>query len=240
MYNNSLTPLILYQDDDIIVLNKPAGMLSLDDDSGRTSLYAMVKDYLRGDAAVDEYVYCAAMHRIDRPVSGVMLFAKNPAAARPLSIDMKQRKIRKFYCALVNPAPGTACPDEWSLLRQYIVRRRARAYMAAGDEPRAKAVALRYRVMVSDGECGLVLVELITGKRHQIRFQLSSIGMPITGDRFYGSGETLQDGIICLHAHYLMFTHPVTGKPMTVTAPLPPHIAGVTGTPPGISDYLGY
>ncbi|NLV69030.1 MAG: RluA family pseudouridine synthase [Spirochaetes bacterium] len=234
----ALAPLILFEDDDIIVLNKPAGMLSLDDDSGRTSLYAMVKDYLRGDAASDEPVYCAAMHRIDRPVSGVMLFAKNPAAARILSSDMKQRRIRKFYCALTNPAPGTQCNEEWRELRQHIVHRRARTCMAEASDPGALAVAIRYRVMVCDGEYGLVLVELLTGKRHQIRFQLSSIGMPITGDRFYGSKRLLDDGIICLHAHYLMFTHPVTGSPMIITAPLPPHIEAVTGTAPGIGEYL--
>lgn len=234
----ALAPLILFEDDDIIVLNKPAGMLSLDDDSGRTSLYAMVKDYLRGDAASDEPVYCAAMHRIDRPVSGVMLFAKNPAAARILSVDMKQRRIRKFYCALTNPAPGTQCNEEWRELRQHIVHRRARTCMAEASDPGALAVAIRYRVMVCDGEYGLVLVELLTGKRHQIRFQLSSIGMPITGDRFYGSKRLLDDGIICLHAHYLMFTHPVTGSPMIITAPLPPHIEAVTGTAPGIGEYL--
>lgn len=238
MYNNSLTPLILFEDDDIIVMNKPAGMLSVDDDSGRASLCGAVKQYIHGDSSESGDVYCAAMHRIDRPVSGVMLFAKNPAAAGILSSDMKQRRIRKFYCALTNPAPGAQCNEEWSELRQHIVRRRARTCMADAGDPGAVAVAIRYRVMVSDGEYSLVLVELLTGKRHQIRFQLSSIGMPITGDRFYGSKRLLDDGIICLHAHYLMFTHPVTGRSMIVTAPLPPHMAAVTGTAPDIGDYM--
>lgn len=230
--------LILYDDDDIIVLNKPAGMLSVDDDSGRASLYGIVKGYLHGDAAGNDDVYCAAMHRIDRPVSGVMLFAKNPAAARTLSADMKQRRIRKFYCALTNPAPGTQCDDAWRELRQHIVHRRARTCIAGAGDPGALAVAIRYSVMVCDGEFGLVLVELLTGKRHQIRFQLSSIGMPITGDKFYGSKRLLDDGIICLHAHYLMFTHPVTGMQMTVSAPLPPHMVIITGSEPGLVDYI--
>lgn len=233
-----VTPLILYEDDDIIVMNKPSGMLSVDDDSGRTSLYGIVKNYLHGDTAVGNDTYCAAMHRIDRPVSGVMLFAKNSSAARTLSADMKQRRIRKFYCALVNPAPGARCDDEWKELRQHIVHRRARTCIADACDTGALAVAIRYSVMVCDGEYGLALVELLTGKRHQIRAQLSSIGMPITGDRFYGSKKLLPDGIICLHAHYLMFTHPVTGIQMTVSAPPPPHMGIIIGTEPGLVDYL--
>jgi 23S rRNA-/tRNA-specific pseudouridylate synthase len=235
---HQVLPLILFEDDDIILMNKPAGMLSVDDDSGRPSLYGVVKNYLHGDAAYSGDACCAAMHRIDRPVSGVMLFAKRPDAARILSADMKKKRIRKFYCALTNPAPGAVCNEEWSELRQHIVYRRARTCMAEASDPGALAVAIRYRVMVCDGEYGLVLVELLTGKRHQIRFQLSSIGMPITGDSFYGSNMEFDDRIICLHAHCLMFTHPVTGTPMTVWAPLPPHIEAVTGTPPGIGDYL--
>lgn len=229
-------PEILFEDEYIIAVNKPAGMLAQDDSTGRPSLSGAVKDHL--EESTDGDPYCAALHRLDRPVSGVMLFAKTTIAAGRLSDDIRYRKIKKFYCAMVSPAPETAPAGEWRELNQYMVRRRDRGYIAGENDPGADAVSLRYRVMESSGSCGLVLLELITGKRHQIRVQLSSIGSPIIGDSFYGSKEKLEDGIIALHAHYLCFSHPMTGEPMTVCALLPPHMGGRSAVTPGITDYL--
>ena len=233
----SIVPL-LYEDDHLIAVNKPAGILAQDDSTGRRSLAGMVREYLPARAHDGEEVFCAALHRLDRPVSGVMLFAKTGQAASVLSADIRQRRVQKFYCALVNPAPDAKCTDVWMELRQHYVRRRDRAYIVGGDTPGAAEVALKYRVAQTDGMAALLLLELVTGKRHQIRVQLSSIGMPINGDRFYGSKELPDDGIICLHAHYLMFTHPVTGMPMIVSAPLPQYMTAVTGTSPDTGDYM--
>ncbi len=236
-YKHPLIPLILFEDDDILVLNKPGGMLALDDDTGRPSLIGLAKSYLKEQSSCDGIPYCAAMHRIDRPVSGVMLFAKNRAAASMLSAEMKGRRIRKFYCAVVNTPAGTMREGEWDLLRQFYVIRRGRAHIVDENEPAAVPVAIRYRLMRADGSCGLVLVELVTGKRHQIRVQLSSMGMPISGDKTYGDRTASGYEIISLHAHFLSFTHPVTGSGMTVSAPLPHYMAEAAGCVPGIEDY---
>jgi len=232
-----LIPLILYEDDHLIAVNKPSGMLAQDDSTGRASLAGLVTSYLEKGSSGGP-LFCAALHRLDRPVSGVMLFAKTGQAASVLSSDIRQRRVQKFYCALVNPAPDAKCTDVWMELRQHYVRRRDRAYIVGGDTPGAAEVALKYRVAQTDGMAALLLLELITGRRHQIRVQLSSIGMPINGDRFYGSKEFTDDGIICLHAHHLCFNHPVTGGRMTVSAPLPPHMNGIAVTSQEIGDYL--
>lgn len=239
VHKHPVTPDILHEDDDIIVVNKPAGMLAQDDSTGRISLSGIVAGYLKGKVSADDPVYCAAMHRLDRPVSGVMLFAKNAPAAGRLSGDIKDRKTGKFYCAIVSPAPGVLPPEQWIELHQFYIRRRDRAYIADENDAGAVPVSLRYRFMCTAYNSGLVLVELITGRRHQIRVQLSSIGLPVAGDRFYGSGETVADGIISLHAHYLCFTHPVTRCPMIVSAPLPRHMTDRIGIYPDIKDYFG-
>jgi len=232
------TPRILHEDDDIIVVNKPAGMLAQDDSTGRISLLGIVTDYLTGGMHENKPVFCAALHRLDRPVSGIMLFAKNTPAAGKLSSDIKNRKIRKFYCAVADPLSGVLLPDRWTEISQYYIRRRDRAYIVNENDPGSVPVSLKYRYMRTESNSVLLLVELITGKRHQIRVQLSSMGMPVAGDWFYGSKETVADGIISLHAHYLCFIHPVTHCSMIISAPLPQHITGRISINPDIKDYL--
>jgi len=232
-------PEILYEDEYIIAVNKPAGMLAQRDSTGRVSLQEAVTDYLKEKCGEDGDVYCVALNRLDRPVSGIMLFAKTPVAAGRLSEDIKERRIRKFYCALVSPPPGKTADNQWINLNQYIVRKRDRGYIAYENAPGAEAVSLRYRIMDTSGFSALILVELITGKRHQIRVQLSSLGTPIIGDKFYGSKEIFEDGNISLHAHYLSFRHPMTHQQITVTAPLPLHMKEKVLVSPEFTDYTG-
>lgn len=225
---------ILYEDDDILVVNKPAGMIAQDDSTGRTSLNALVKQHVEDKSPVSGLLFCAAIHRLDRPVSGVMLFAKTRIAAGRLSDDIRYGRMRKFYCALVNVPPGADVKSGWTDLNQHYVRRRDRAYIVDANVPGAVQVSLRYRFM---GRAVTVLVELVTGKRHQIRVQLSSMGMPITGDRFYGSQESAGEGIIALHAHCLCFNHPATGRPMVIAAPIPQHMGSIMKVFPVPDDY---
>lgn len=235
---NSIIPFILHEDDDIILVNKPAGIISQDDSTVRPSLSGLVAAYIRERVIPADSIYCAALHRLDMPVSGVMLFARNPVAAGRLSDDIRGRMVRKFYCAIVGPAPVQAQGVKWTELDQYYIRRRDRAYIVDESTPRASAVSLRYRVLHKAGLHCPVLVELVTGKRHQIRVQLSSIGSPVTGDRFYGSVESTGENIIALHAHHLCFTHPVSRAPVTVSAPLPSYMTELIGAPPDLADYL--
>ncbi len=236
--DHTVVPLILYEDDSIIVINKPAGMLAQDDSTGRLSLSRIVLNYLEEKSPTRDSIYLSALHRLDRPVSGAMLFAKSLTAARILSDDIRDRKIQKFYCAIVIPAPETTSSEDWNELNQYLLGRRDRAYIVGKNDQGAVSVSLRYRVMQSTVACGLILIELITGKRHQIRVQLASLGSPIAGDRFYGSGEITDGGIISLHAHYLCFTHPMTHNSMVISAPLPLHMTGRIETSPNLIDYL--
>lgn len=232
-----MNPLILFEDDDIIVANKPAGMLSQVDSTGRESLSGLIKEYIKGKIPGNEEPYAPALHRLDRPVSGVMLFAKNPVAAGRLSDDIRYKRVKKFYCAVVSPASGYNADREWIELKQFIVRRRDRGSIAAENDPGAEPVSLKYRIFNKSGNSALMLVELITGKRHQIRVQLSSIGSPIIGDRFYGSQEVLPAEIIALHAHYLCLTHPMSGDEMIFSAPLPGYMMERIYCTPQLEDY---
>ena len=231
-------PDILFEDDYIIAANKPAGLLAQRDSTGRESLQGYVTDYLKEHNKGSNEPYCVALHRLDRPVSGIMLFAKSSVAAGRLSDDIKHRNIRKFYCALVSPVPEKNSDHRWIELQQFMVRRRDRGYIVSKDEPGAISVSLRYRIFETYGTSSLVLVELISGKRHQIRAQLSSLGRPVIGDKFYGSREKLHEEIITLHAHYLCFKHPITQNQITLCAPPPLYMSERIKTSPDIIDYL--
>ncbi|HOP64833.1 MAG TPA: RluA family pseudouridine synthase [Spirochaetota bacterium] len=228
---------ILYEDSDIIAVNKPAGMLAQKDSTGRQSLISIVSDYLKGEEHDSVPPYCAALHRLDRPVSGIMLFAKTPMAAGRLSDDIRYRKIKKFYCAITDSVPETGSADHWTELRQYMVRRRDRGYIVSAEEPGASEVSLNYRLFPQETGSPLLLVELITGKRHQIRVQLSSLCSPVYGDRFYGSSIKNDDAIF-LHAHCLSFTHPSTGLQVNISAPLPFYMEERLSSIPVPDDYL--
>ncbi len=233
-----MNPLILFEDDDIVVVNKPAGMLAQADSTGRESLSGIIKEYLKGKIPGNGDPYAPALHRLDRPVSGVMLFAKTTVAAGRLSDDIRYKKIRKFYCAVVSPAPEIKADNEWTTLNQFMVRKRDRGYIATENDQGAESVSLKYRVFSLLEDNALMLVELITGKRHQIRVQLSSIGSPIIGDRFYGSRFSLPDEVIALHAHYICFRHPMSGEDMSISAPLPAHMQERNNCTPQLENYM--
>ncbi len=219
---------LLYEDDVILIADKPAGLLTQEDSTGRPSLYGLVREYLAKGQGGD--VYLAAVHRIDLPVSGMVLFAKTAMAAGRLSEELKLQRIRRFYGALVSPPPGEERrSSEWRELRQLLLRRRDRAHIVNEPGPRTREVSLKYLILAGRKDCALLLMELLTGRRHQIRVQLSSLGTPIVGDAFYGSKEAPKEGGIGLHAACLSFLHPMTRTPLTVISPLPPHFPGRLG-----------
>ena len=210
---------ILYEDNHLMVVNKHCGDLVQPDrdtdDALETEIKAMIKvrDHKPGE------VFLGVVHRIDRPVSGAVLFAKTSKALARLNEMIRDGAIRKTYWARTEAAPD---PAE-GRLTHYIVRdgrtNRSRAFDA--PKPDGKRAELDYRIAGSGTRYTLVEVELLTGRHHQIRAQLSKIGCPIKGDLKYGARRSNPDGGISLHSRRVEFVHPVRKEPVSVTAPVP-------------------
>lgn len=210
---------ILYEDNHLMVVNKHCGDLVQPDrdtdDALETEIKAMIKvrDHKPGE------VFLGVVHRIDRPVSGAVLFAKTSKALARLNEMIRDGAIRKTYWALTEAVPD---PAE-GRLTHYIVRdgrtNRSRAFDS--PKPDGKRAVLDYRIAGSGTRYTLVEVELLTGRHHQIRAQLSKIGCPIKGDLKYGARRSNPDGGISLHSRRVEFVHPVRKEPVSVTAPVP-------------------
>jgi 23S rRNA pseudouridine1911/1915/1917 synthase len=216
---------ILLEDNHCLAVAKPAGLLT-QGPPGVPSLEAMVKAYIREKYHKPGNVYLGVPHRLDRPVSGVMLFARNSKAAGRLAEQFEKRQVEKTYWALVQsivePPEGTW--QDW--LRK--VPEEARAEIAPEGTPEARPARLHYRRLQTGADWSLLEIELETGRMHQIRVQAASRGHPVLGDALYGSTrpfgpptELSRDRLIALHARSLTFLHPLRYEPITLTAPLP-------------------
>lgn len=210
---------ILYEDNHLLIVDKHGGDLVQPDPSGESALEDQIKAFIKARDAKPGEVFLGVVHRIDRPVSGAVLFAKTSKALVRLNEMIREGRIRKTYWALTERTPD---PEE-SELTHYIVRdgrtNRSRAYDA--PKPEAKQARLRYRTLGVSTHYTLVEVELLTGRHHQIRAQLSKIGCPIRGDLKYGAKRSLPNGGIALHSRSIAFEHPVRHEPVAVTAPVP-------------------
>ena len=210
---------ILYEDNHLLVVNKRCGDLVQPDPSGESALEDQIKAFLRVRDAKPGEVFLGVVHRIDRPVSGAVLFAKTSKALVRLNEMIRAGRIRKIYWALTEQTPD---PEEGRLVH-YLVRdgrtNRSRVYDA--PRPEAKRSELCYRTVGASARYTLVEVELLTGRHHQIRAQLAKIGCPIRGDLKYGAKRSLPDGGISLHSRTVAFEHPVRREPLEVTAPVP-------------------
>ncbi len=225
---------ILFEDNHCIALAKPAGLLT-QGPANLPSMESLVKQYIKHKYAKPGNVYLGVPHRLDRPVSGIVLFARNSKSAARLAEQFRERQVTKQYWAAVE---GTleAAEGKWTdWLRK--IQDQAHAVRAEADEAGAKLAELEWRVVQSIRGGTLVEFKLITGRMHQIRLQASLHGHPVFGDADYGSttsfgpGAALQrDRIIALHARSLTFLHPLSYEPMTLTAPLPPTWDLVMGT----------
>ncbi|MFI3320083.1 MAG: RNA pseudouridine synthase [Rikenellaceae bacterium] len=211
---------IIYEDNHLIVVNKRCGDLVQPDPSGESALEDQVKEFIRQRDAKPGAVFLGVVHRIDRPVSGVVLFAKTSKALARMNEKIRGGEITKRYWAIVE-----SCPDiERAELKHYILRdpkqNRSRAY----DLPKgrdSKEARLRYEVRGASKNYSLLEVELLTGRHHQIRAQLSKIGSPIKGDLKYGAKRSNPDGGISLHSRSMSFEHPTSKERVTITAPTP-------------------
>ena len=210
---------ILYEDNHLLVVNKHAGDLVQPDPSGESALEDQIKAFIKRRDAKPGAVFLGVVHRIDRPVSGAVLFAKTSKALVRLNEMIREGRIRKTYWALTERMPD---PESGELLH-YILRdgrtNRSRAFDAPKGD--AKQARLRYATLGVGTRYTLVEVELITGRHHQIRAQLSKIGCPIKGDLKYGARRSNPDGGISLHSRAIEFTHPVRREPVRITAPVP-------------------
>lgn len=210
---------ILYEDNHILAVNKPAGIPVQADLSGDAALEDMIKDFIKKRDSKPGAVFLGVIHRIDRPVSGVVLFAKTSKALTRMNQAVRDREIKKRYLAII---PKCDIREEGTLCH-YIERNSSKNKSFAYDKPRpnAKEARLKYRVAAASDRYFLIDIDLITGRHHQIRAQLSKSLAPIKGDLKYGADRSNPDGSISLHASSVEFTHPVTKESVTVTAPLP-------------------
>ena len=207
---------ILYEDNHLLVVNKHCGDLVQPDPSGGSALEDQIKAFIKRRDAKPGEVFLGVVHRIDRPVSGAVLFAKTSKALTRLNEMIREGRIRKIYWALTEQAPDPLSGE----LCHYILRDGRANRSRACDAPKAdaKQARLRYATLGAGTHYTLVEVELLTGRHHQIRAQLSKIGCPIRGDLKYGARRSLPGGGISLHSRSVEFEHPVRHEPVAVTA----------------------
>ena len=208
---------VLYEDDCILVVNKPAGLMTEPDRNGYPNLLYQVRRYLKEKSAAEEEVYAQHLHRLDRPVSGVMLFAVKRDVLHTLSNQFAERRVQKYYKALTASAPALKA----GTLAHWHRKEKKKAVIAEHELPYAEAARLDYTVQPHGKDRFLWDITLHTGKYHQIRAQLAYVGCPVVGDNIYGSAVPYKPDAIALHAARLGFTHPVTGEAMMIEQKTP-------------------
>ncbi len=209
---------ILFEDNHLLILNKKSGELVQGDKTGDECLAETLKAFIAQRDGKPGKVFMGVPHRLDRPVSGVCIFAKTSKALERLNGMFRGSDIHKTYWALCCGKPEKNEGE----LENYLWRneKQNKSYVCREDRPDAKLARLRYRLIGASEKYYLIEVELLTGRHHQIRCQLSNMGCVIKGDLKYGAPRSNPDGGICLHAHEISFIHPVKKEPVTVQAPI--------------------
>jgi 23S rRNA pseudouridine1911/1915/1917 synthase len=209
---------VLYEDNHCLAVVKPARMLTAGDETGDISLLDLAKEHLKEKYKKPGNVFVGLVHRLDRPVSGVVLFARTSKAAARLSEQFREGTVRKRYRAVVEGSVSleSGAFEDWLLKNE----QDNVTHSVPPETPSARHSRLRFRRVATARNLSLLEIEPETGRSHQIRVQLAVRGHPIYGDRKYGSKHSLQ-GVIALHAAQLMFEHPTRHEPVTVRAPDP-------------------
>lgn len=211
---------VLYEDNHIIAVNKTCNEIVQGDKTGDTPLSETVKAYIKEKYNKPGEVFLGVTHRLDRPTSGVVLFARTSKALTRLNEMFKSHEqIKKTYWAIVQGAPKV--PE--ARLENWLIRneQQNKSYIAKPNANNAKIAILSYRTLVRGGNYTLLEIDLETGRHHQIRCQLAAIGCPVKGDLKYGAKRSNPDGGICLHARKIEFIHPVSKQEICITAPVP-------------------
>lgn len=211
---------VVYEDNHIIVVNKTSSEIVQGDKTGDIPLSETVKQYLKEKYQKPGNVFVGVAHRLDRPVSGLVVFAKTSKALSRLNEMFKNSEVKKTYWAIVKE-----CPRELEgELVHYLVRneKQNKSYAYDKEVPDSKKAILHYRLIARSQNYNLLEVDLKTGRHHQIRCQLAKMGCPIKGDLKYGFARSNPDGSICLHARRISFIHPVSKEQIDLEAPVPP------------------
>ncbi|BBO84205.1 RNA pseudouridine synthase [Desulfosarcina ovata subsp. sediminis] len=208
---------VLHVDNHLLALYKPAGLLVQGDHTGDASLLELGKQWLKDRFQKPGRVFLAMVHRLDRPVAGVVLFARTSKAAGRLSAQFRERRVEKRYLAVV----AGSLPGRSGRLIHHIERRDRQSRVVPTPTPRSQEARLNYTVLAGDGTRSLLEVQLETGRRHQIRIQLAQAGHPILGDLRYGADAPLPERQIALLARSLSVDHPTRGERMVFTSPIP-------------------
>lgn len=215
--SNTISMQVVYEDNHIIIVNKRAGEIVQGDKTGDKPLSDMVREYIKEKYAKPGNVFCGVVHRIDRPVSGLVVFARTSKALERLNKMFRDGKVSKTYRVLVegHPEHDSERLERW--LRSD--GRINKTFITRPNAPDSKLSALEYRVLVRGDRYSLLEVRLLSGRKHQIRAMLADIGHPVKGDLKYGARRSNPDGGISLQAYRLAFTHPVSGAEIDITAP---------------------
>ncbi|MBL7977955.1 MAG: RNA pseudouridine synthase [Bacteroidetes Order II. Incertae sedis bacterium] len=211
-----MMPDVLYEDNHLLVINKPAGLLAQEDATGDLDVLTICKQYLKEKYTKPGAVFLGLVHRLDRPASGVMVLARTSKAASRLSEQIRSRTIQKTYWIMVEgKVSGNGTCEDYLLKEDSFVR------LVDGSQARAQLARLSWRSLKVFSKDSLVEVALETGRPHQIRVQFSARNMPIRGDLKYGAKTTLPDRSIALHCRVMTFKHPTQDQLLSIMAPVP-------------------
>ena len=210
---------VVYEDNHIIIVYKESGEIVQGDKTGDTPLSDIVKDYIKEKYQKPGNVFLGVVHRLDRPVSGLVVFARTSKALSRLNEMFRTGEVHKTYWASTKNMPAI----EEGRLEHWLVRneKQNKSYAYAKEKPGAKKAVLEYKMIGRTDNYSLLEVRLFTGRHHQIRCQLAAMGCPIKGDLKYGAQRSNPDGSISLLSHRVEFVHPVSKERIDVTSPVP-------------------
>ena len=225
---------VIYEDNHIIIVNKQSGEIVQGDKTGDRPLSDIVKDYIKEKYQKPGAVFLGVAHRLDRPVSGLVVFARTSKALARLNKMFAEGEVHKTYWAIVKRGERPEIRgerlevrgernDKWQTLEHWLVRneKQNKSYAYDHERPNAKKAILKYRALSHSDNYTLLEVNLMTGRHHQIRCQLAAMGCPIRGDLKYGAPRSNPDGSISLMSRRVEFIHPVSKAPIVVEAPVP-------------------
>ena len=210
---------VLYEDNHLIVVNKKASDIVQGDKTGDVTMPDTIKEFLKEKYNKPGNVFCGVVHRLDRPTSGAVVFAKTSKALTRLNEQFRDKSTKKTYWAVVEQEPK----EKSGTLVHYLKKneKQNKSYASLTETPGSKKASLEYKLIAKSDKYFLLEIELHTGRHHQIRVQLSTIGCIIKGDVKYGARRSNTDGSIHLHARFLEINHPTTKELIKITAPVP-------------------